>query len=165
MPRSSMTRSLMLAAVLLVMAARAFADPAPAVLAVGDALPPLALRDQNDVDVRIDAATRLVLFTRDMSSGGLVKEALAEGGKETLAAAHAVYVSDVSGMPSLVRSAFALPGLRKRPYPVALDEGGTATRTLPFRAGQVTVLALAAGKVTAIGFAATSTDLAALLRP
>jgi hypothetical protein len=160
-----MTRSLMLTAVLLVMAVRAFADPTPTVLAVGDTLPALALRDQNDVDVRIDAATRMVLFTRDMGGGGIVKEALAKGGQDTLAGARAVYVSDVSGMPSLVRSAFALPGLRKRAYSVALDEGGEVTRTLPFRAGKVTVLALAAGKITAIGFAATSADLAAVLRP
>ena len=162
------TRSLACAGALLVAVAAPGAAPvaaaAPTVLVVGDALPALSLRDQNDAAVRIDASTKILLFTRDMGGGGLVKQALAEGGKDTLAAAGAVYVSDVSGMPSLVRRAFAMPSLRKRGYPVALDENGEATRSLPSAEGKCTVLSLDSGKITAITFVSTSAEVTAALK-
>lgn len=159
---------LLLAAVLLAVGAPVMADSgtavAPRVLAVGDAVPAFAFRDQHDAALPIDAATRVLLFTRDMSGGGLVKEALAENGKELLTAAGAVYVSDVSRMPGLVLSAFALPSLRKRPYPIALDRSGDVTSVLPSADGKATVLALDAGKIRAITFAATSAEVTAALR-
>lgn len=159
---------LLLTAVLLAVVAPGRADSdaaaAPPVLAVGDAVPTLALRDQHDTAVPIDTSTRILLFTRDMTGGGLVKDALAENGKELLTAAGAVYVSDVSRMPGLVLSAFALPGLRKRPYPIALDRSGDVTRALPSADGKATVLSLAAGTISAITFAATSAEVAAALR-
>jgi hypothetical protein len=173
MTRGGWASALMLVVSLALLGAWGFADAAsgaassvaPTVLAVGDALPALALRDQHEADVRIDPAIRVLLYTRDMGGGGLVKAALAEGGKDALAVAGAVYVSDVSGMPRLVLRAFALPSLRQRPYPVALDLSGEVTRSLPFAEGKVTVLSLDAGKVVAIVFASTSAEVTAALKP
>lgn len=133
------------------------------VLAVGDSLPALVLHDQNGAEVKVDAGTRLLLLTRDMDGGGVVKEALAEGGKEKLAASGAVYVSDVSRMPGFVRSAFAMPSLRKRPYPVLLDESGDITKTLPWVEGQATLLTLEAGKIVAVTTLPTAAALTAAL--
>ncbi|MFN2377623.1 MAG: hypothetical protein ABR538_13870 [Candidatus Binatia bacterium] len=132
-------------------------------LQVGDALPPLALQDQNAKSVTVDAATKILLFTRDMDAGAIVKEALAEDGAALLAAGGAVYVSDVSGMPGLVRSMFALPALRRRPYAVGLDEAGEATANLPSEAGKVTILRLDSGSIASISFPATSAQLRAAL--
>lgn len=136
-----------------------------AVLAVGDSLPTLALHDQHGAEVRVEAGTRLLLLSRDMDGGGVVKEALAEGGKEKLAAAGAVYVSDVSRMPGFVRSAFAMPSLRKRPYPVLLDENGEITKTLPWVEGQATLLTLEAGKILTITYLKTPAALTTALTP
>jgi hypothetical protein len=134
-------------------------------LTIGDALPTLDLRDQHGVEAPIDASTSLMLFTRDMDGGGLVKTALSEDGARTLTAARAVYVSDVSGMPFFVRSMFALPSIRKRAYPVRLDETGAATGCVPYRQGAVTMLTLESGKITAIDFATTIEALKTRLRP
>lgn len=168
MTRRDTLHRLLLAAVLLAVGAPVFADSgaaaAPHVLAVGDAVPALALRDQHDADVQVDASTRVLLLTRDMTGGGLVKESLAENGKEMLTAAGAVYVSDVSRMPGLVLSAFALPSLRKRPYPIALDRSGDVTSVLPSADAKATVLSLDAGKIRAVTFAATSAEVTAALR-
>jgi len=146
-------------------AAQATAQPeaAPPTVAVGDPLPALPLRDQHDVEARVDASTRIVLFTRDMDGGGFVKEALAAGGNEMLKKAQAVYVSDVSRMPGFVRSAFALPSMRRREYRVVIDEGGTVTATLPYREGEATVLKLDGGKIAAVSFAKSAAEVAAAL--
>ena len=137
--------------------------PKAAPLAVGDAAPLVTLADQHGGTVHVDAATRLVLFTRDTDGGAFVKDALADGGTDTLASAGAVYLSDVSRMPGLVRSMFAMPSLKKRPYAVGLDDKGDATASLPFRDGFATVLTLDGGKVTAISFVASVADVRAAL--
>ncbi|MFN2427168.1 MAG: hypothetical protein ABR587_12060 [Candidatus Binatia bacterium] len=140
------------------------AAPAPAAVnAIGDALPELSLHDQHGVAARIDTSTRILLFTRDMDGGAFVKEALNEDGSATLTNAQAVYVSDVSGMPGLIRSAFALPSLRRRSYRVVLNEAGTATATLPYSNGKVTVLVLESGQIAAVSFASSATEVRAAL--
>lgn len=138
-------------------------DASPPPLAVGDALPAIALHDQNGAGLGVDAATRVVVFTRDMEGGKITKEAFVDGGREALAKANAVYLSDVSRMPALVRSMFAMPAMRKRPYPVAIDESGQATAALPWQEGKVTILTLENTKITAVSFAATSAEVAAAL--
>jgi hypothetical protein len=106
------------------------------------ALEPFALEDQHGVSQRVDAMTRAVLFSADMDAGDLVKAALQEGGAERLARAGAVYVSDVSRMPGIVRRTMAEPAMRKRPYPILLDREGDVTKGLPRAPGQVTLLVL-----------------------
>ncbi len=142
-------------------------EPAPAVrsLAVGDSLPALGLRDQHGAEAHIGPDTALVLFTRDMDGGGFVKEALAEDGATKLSAAKAAYVSDVSGMPGPIRSMFALPSIRKRPYRVVLDETGTATASMPYQEGAVTVLSLENGKIVSASFVTSLEALRARLEP
>lgn len=111
------------------------------------AIPPasiaaFALDDQHGVSQRVDAMTRAVLFTADMDAGDLVKAALAEGGAERLSRAGAVYVSDVSRMPGIIRRTMAEPAMRKRPYPILLDREGDVTKGLPRAPGQVSLLVL-----------------------
>jgi hypothetical protein len=159
----SLALSLLLAAA---SAATAEPDKGPPSLSIGDPVPAIALRDQNGADLRVDPSTRVLVFTRDMDGGKLTKEAFAEDGRAILAKAGAVYLSDVSRMPALVRSMFAIPALKKRPYPVAFDESGEATAALPSHEGKVTILTLDAGRITAIAFAASAAEVrAALLVP
>ena len=100
-----------------------------------------------------------------MDGGALVKEALAEDGRARLEAAAAVYVSDISRMPGFVRSAFALPSLRRRDYPVLLDETGEATRALPSMEGKATLLRLDGGRVAGVAFASSAAEVLAALAP
>jgi len=138
-------------------------DKGPPSLSIGDPVPAIALRDQNGAELRVDPSTRILVFTRDMEGGKLTKEAFAEEGSTMLTKAGAVYLSDVSGMPALVRSMFAMPAMKKRPYPVAIDESGEATAALPSREGKVTILTLDAGRITAITFAASAAEVRAAL--
>jgi hypothetical protein len=71
-----------------------------------------------------------------------VKEALQADGRGFLERHHALYVSDVSRMPGIIRATIAKPRLRGRGYPILLDEEGTATADLPAADGKATLLFL-----------------------
>jgi len=125
---------------------------AEAQVGAGTKLTPPSFRDQHEATQRIDETVRVVLFTRDMDAGKLVKEALAENGAEQLGKARAVYVSDISAMPSMVTRLFALPSMRKRGYPILLDRDGSLTRDLPAQNGKVTLLELRHLEVVAVKY-------------
>lgn len=130
----------------ILLASTALAEP----YALGGVLPPLELVDQHGKAYAVDSSVRVVIFSREMKGGGIVKGALAKDGAAFLAANRAVYVSDVSRMPGMIRSLFALPGMRKREYRIALDDVGEQTRAIPSVEGKPTVLGLAAGKIVSI---------------
>ena len=77
--------------------------------AVGSMLEPLELADQHGELRRVDGKQRVLLFTRDMDAGDVLKQALATDGPALLDGAGAAYVADVSQMPALVLRLFALP--------------------------------------------------------
>jgi hypothetical protein len=120
--------------------------------APGDTLAPLELPDQHGVARKLDESIRRVVFTREMKAGRIAKAALGEDGPGLLERSSALYVSDVSRMPRLVRSLFAMPSLRRRPYPVLLDFEGETTEKVPTEKGRVTVLSLDTLSVTEVRF-------------
>ena len=109
---------------------------------VGDAVDPLRLTDQHDEGHSLDASVRVVLFSRDMEGGDLLEEALAESPKGFLETQHALYVADIHGMPAFVARMFAIPSMRKRPYPMLLDRDGEVTARFPSQEGKATLLFL-----------------------
>ncbi len=133
----------------------ALADP----YAVGSQLPALALEDQHGAPHPLDASTRAVIFSREMQGGGVVKAALDKDGAAFLEASRAIYVSNVSGMPAFVRAMFAMPGLRRRGYRIALDTTGEATKDFPSVEGKPTVLFLDGLRIVRIENPATPDEL------
>jgi hypothetical protein len=87
-----------------------------------------------------------------------VKQALATDGAEFLQH-RAVYVSDVSRMPAVIRNTFALPALRRRDYRIALDESGEVTRDIPSVEGKPTLLVLDAGTIVSIADPSSAEEL------
>lgn len=110
--------------------------------AVGEALAPFELEDQHGELHALDENVKLVLFSRDMDGGDILREAVAGLGAERLESLGALYLADIHRMPGLVARFIAIPRMRKRPYPVLLDRDGTATARLPDVEGQVTILEL-----------------------
>ncbi len=119
-------------------------------LGVGDALPPVSLTDQHDVEHRIDGSLRHVLFSRDMDAGKVAKEALEEDGATLLESSGTAYVSDIARMPAIITRMFALPSMRRRDYPMLLDRDGAATAAWPAREGRATLMTLDAGRIAAL---------------
>jgi len=145
--------------VLLCTAQLAFA----ATLAPGMAMPALALTDQHDAKASITPETRLVIFARDMDSAEIAQDALEKDGAALLTGADALFVSDISGMPGMIRKFIAMPAMRKRSYPMLLDRDGKATTDMPVEKGKVTLLRLDALKIGAVEFVGSAAELKATL--
>jgi hypothetical protein len=117
---------------------------------VGDRIAAFTLETQHGEPASVDAATRILLFSRDMEGGELLKEALDGVTAEDLEERGAAYVSDISGMPSLVARLFALPAMRRRSYVMLLDRDGATTARLPDAPGQATLIHLDALRIERI---------------
>ncbi len=122
---------------------------------VPDRLEAFELEDQHGAPGRVGEDVRVLLLSRDMDGGAVVREALESKGENAaayLSGRGAVYVADVSRMPGFVRTLFALPSMRRRPYPMLLDTTGDVTRPLPSEEGRATVLWLDALRPLRIEF-------------
>lgn len=129
----------------------------------GSVLAPITLEDQHGVEHQIDAATRGVLFSRDMDGGAFVREALAEDGAAKLDAAAAVYVADVHRMPGPIRRWIAIPRMRDRGYPVLLDQEGDVTADFPGEEGRAAWLQLEGLRVVEVRVLGSRADVEAAL--
>jgi hypothetical protein len=118
--------------------------------AVGSTMQAVTLEDQHGTRQTIDESVKIVLFSRDMEGGDLIKQALAGTAPDFLQDRHAVYVADISGMPRLISRMFAIPKMRKRPYRMLLDRDGSVTKNFPDVKGKATVMHVAALEITRI---------------
>ena len=117
---------------------------------VGERMEGFSLEDQHGAIQRVDEDVAVILFGRDMTTDKILKAALEGVDGEALRARGVVYVADIQGMPRLVAKLFALPSMRRRPYPMLLDRDGRATAGLPDVAGTVTVIFLDRLKITRV---------------
>lgn len=128
-------------------------------LAVGDTLQPFTITDQHGKPAQVDQATRLLMFSRDMTANKLAKAAFSQKPAQYLPDAHALYAIDVSGMPKFVTKTFAIPKMQKYVYRIFLDRDASVTTGLPAKKALVTLVHLDQLKVTAIDYASTADAL------
>jgi len=119
---------------------------------LGSTLSRVTLEDQFGKKHTIDDHVGVIVLTRDMTGGDVVKAALGHDGKSLLDKYRAVYVSDVSSMPSLVRQYLVLPKYKERAYPMLLDAQGEFSARLPSRDKNATVLFLDGLKIVAVEY-------------
>ena len=134
-------------------------------LSAGDRILPFSLEDQHGVTHAVDESIRVILFSRDMKGGELLKEALSETSEGYLESHGAAYVADISGMPKLVARLFALPAMRKRPYPVLLDRIGDATQQLPDLEARATLIFCHELEIQRVEYAETAAGVLRALEP
>ena len=119
---------------------------------LGSTLKPFSLADQHGTFHKVDDGVRVIILTRDMAAGDIVNAALSNNGKSVLSKNNAVYMADVSGMPSFVRNLVALPKLKERPYPMLLDTDGDMSQQLPSREKHATLIFLDKLQITAVEY-------------
>ena len=96
--------------------AGAFADS----LSVGSNVSNISIKDQFEKTNSISAETKTILFASDKDSSDLLKEYLLSKEGDILTANKAIYVADISGMPSLISKFIALPKMKKYPFSIML---------------------------------------------
>ena len=87
----------------------------------GERLVPWTLNDQFDRSYTLDEQLRVMLVARSMAGSKLLGAALEGRPQGYLEARHALFVADISRMPSLVGKLFAIPNMRDYSYRVLLD--------------------------------------------
>jgi hypothetical protein len=150
-----------IALMLILVASIASAEP----YAVGSTLARTELPDQHGQVRAIDDSVRVVVFSRDMDAGKVVRAAVEKAGPNLFDRNGAVYVVNVTGMPTIIRSLFALPAMRRRPYRVLVDEEGAKTADFPGGATYPTVMVLDKRKVTSLSYPTSPEALIELLEP
>jgi hypothetical protein len=90
-------------------------------LETGDRLAPWTLLDQHDQAYTLDDQLQVLLVARSMDAAKLVDVALQGKPKGYLEQRHTVFLADISRMPTVIASLFALPKMRDYNYRILLD--------------------------------------------
>ena len=89
-------------------------------LTVGSDVSSITIKDQFEKINTIAQNTKTILFASDKETSDILKEYLLSKEGDILTKNNAVYVADISGMPSLITKFFALPKMQKYPFQVML---------------------------------------------
>lgn len=89
---------------------------------VGNSLESLSLNDQFEKPQSLSVDTKKVIFAFSKEMGHLSNEYFAKQAPGFLAEHNAVFIADVSGAPSLIRSMFIMPGLKEFKHTVLVIE-------------------------------------------
>jgi hypothetical protein len=76
-----------------------------------------------------------------------------------------VAITDISGMPAMIRRMMALPAMKKRSYRIWLDATGKLVAGWPREPGKVTVMELDDFSITGTTFAGDEPTLEAIVQP
>jgi len=87
---------------------------------VGDKLPDITLLDQFDKEFTVEDKDTLVIMAFEKDISVVVNEYLKTKPGTYLASHNAKFISDISTMPDLITSMFALPKMKKYPFSVML---------------------------------------------
>lgn len=105
--------------------------PAKAKLIVNKSLE-LNLSDQNGKAHTLDANTKMVVFAFSKDVGHLCNNFFATKDASYLANNNTLFVADISGAPSLIRSMFIMPGLKDFKHTVLILDDKKIASTYKF---------------------------------
>ncbi|WP_417312347.1 FAD/FMN-containing dehydrogenase [Ectopseudomonas khazarica] len=113
----------------------------------GERLAPWTLLDQFDAPYTLNDETHILLVARDMGGAKLVNAALEGQPKSYLEQRQAVFLADISRMPSVIATLFALPKMRDYNYRILLDRNARIAPRYPASEGEVLWLQLGDGQL------------------
>jgi hypothetical protein len=138
-------------------------NPSTGAARIGDSLV-LELKDQNDQTVAINEQTNMVLFAAGKSTSALMSKVLEDLPSTTLKDKKAIYVADISGMPSFITKMVAIPKMQKRPYIIAILRDEAQSKLFPQKDDAITIIKLKSGKVTEITFVTKQEEITKALQ-
>jgi hypothetical protein len=134
-------------------------------LAVDSEIANLQIKDQHEALKTIDSSVKTILFASDKKTSDMLRDYLLPlSEKENVLEKNAaVYVADISGMPSLISKFIALPKMKKYPFSILLLDD-TNKDNFTKEDGKIIVYSLEAGKVTKIEKISTNEELANIIK-
>jgi hypothetical protein len=134
-----------------------------ALLKLGDTLTESKFIDQFDQTHSVGKQTKMLFFAKSKHAGSLMTDIISDLASDHLRKQNAVYIADISGMPSLVSRFIALPRMRDITTPILLVREAENASWLPSKEDKVTVVKVVDGKVAQIDFTAEKERLRRLL--
>ncbi len=141
----------------------ASANPSAGAARLGDTML-MELKDQHDQTVAINEQTNLVLFAAGKSTSALMSKVLEDLPPTTLKDKKAIYVADISGMPSFITKMVAIPKMQKRPYTIAILRDEAQSKLFPQKDDAITIIKLKSGKITEITFVTKQEEITKALQ-
>ncbi len=116
---------------------------------VGERLAPWTLLDQFDQPYSLNDELQVLLVARSMAGAKLLAAALDQQPKGYLESRKVVFLADISRMPSVIATAFAVPAMRDYSYRVMLDRSARIVPRYPVENDAVLWLQLQQGRLQA----------------
>ncbi|RUM74144.1 MAG: hypothetical protein DSZ11_04515 [Sulfurovum sp.] len=119
------------------------------------------LPDQFDKSHALSNETKKVIFVFAKATGHTVKKFLTQQDKNYLTERNALFVADISPMPTVIRNTFALPDLKKSAYSVLLIYDGEIAKQFKndAKAEKIAVVTLNNSTVEAVKYISTAEEL------
>jgi hypothetical protein len=136
---------------------------AEGMLQPGEQVSPITLNDQRDVTHTI-GSERFWVITWDRATTREANDYFS-GNDALLKSGEAAMIVDVSQTPSGIMSLFVLPKMQQYAHTILLSYDEVYNRMLPYKAGHMTLLTLAQGKILRVDYAADAKTLADYLYP
>jgi len=112
------------------------------------------LADQFEKKHTVNSDTETIIFSAEKDTSAGLNEFLSTKEKGFLEKNNAVFIADISGMPSIISYLFALPKMKKYNYNVLLIENEDDKRFLQ-KENKLTVYALKNGVISSVQYIET----------
>ncbi|OCL84278.1 hypothetical protein AAW30_00652 [Arcobacter porcinus] len=125
----------------------------------------IKIKDQFEKEHILDTNIKTVLFASDKGTSDIIKDYLLSiSEKENILDRNsAVYVADISGMPSIISKFIALPKMKKYPFSILLlDDSNKAN--FAKEDGKIIVYSILDGKVSSVEKISTKEELANFIK-
>lgn len=132
-------------------------------LSVGSDVSQIKIKNQFDAINSIAAETKTILFASDKATSDILKEYLLSKEGDILTKNNALYVADISGMPSLISKFIALPKMKKYPFSVMLLDD-TNKDFFGKEEGKIIVYSLDNLKITEMKSISTAKELEEIIK-
>ncbi|MCT7543525.1 hypothetical protein [Aliarcobacter cryaerophilus] len=125
----------------------------------------IKIKDQFDKVHTLNSDVKTILFASDKSTSDMLRDYLLPlSEKENILEKNgAVYVADISGMPSLISKFIALPKMKKYPFSVLLLDD-TNKDNFVKEDGKIIVYSVVDGKITNIEKISSKEELANIIK-
>jgi len=126
-----------------------------AAVPVGQPFPATTLADQFDKPHTVSAEDQIVLISFERGVSDKVNAFLGKQPEGFLSEHRAKYIADISAMPTIISTLFALPKMRDYHYPVMLNRDEGFEKRYDKKEGLLTVYRLEGGKAVSVDFIET----------
>jgi len=124
----------------------------------GDTIESFTLLDQFNKMHTVNSEIKTLIVSFEKDTGKLVNEFLASKQPDFLSNHKAVFIANISGMPSIITKLFALPKMQDYKHTILLIYDENDKRFVQ-KEEESTIYSLEDGKVKAISFVKTKEDL------